>query len=157
MTDKGFILAEHARLINKKNIERFFSSSFYDLIKKANTVWREQRFNLPLPAHVFSEISSKKSILRNHYVLVQGVIDLIIQTDSDKIILADYKTDYIPEDIRCDDTAIKEMFADRYLRQLSYYALAIKRLFGRYPDSILIYSLSKGKTYELDLDTTVFD
>lgn len=157
LTDKGFILAEHARLINKKNIERFFSSSFYALIKKANTVWREQRFNLPLPAHVFSEISSKKSILRNHYVLVQGVIDLIIQTDSDKIILADYKTDYIPEDIRCDDTAIKEMFADRYLRQLSYYALAIKRLFGRYPDSILIYSLSKGKTYELDLDTTVFD
>lgn len=157
LTEEGFILADHAKLIHRQNIRKFFASDFYCIIKNAVSVWREQRFNIPLPAHVFSEISSKRKILRNHYVLVQGVIDLIIQTNSDNIILADYKTDFIPENIRKDDTAIKEMFSERYIQQLSYYALAIKRIFGKYPDSILIYSLSMSKIYELNFDPAIFD
>ena len=157
LTDEGFIISNHASLINVRYMERFFASEFYKMIKNAAETWREQRFNLPLPAHVFSEISSKKHILRNHYLLVQGVIDIIIQNSDGTVILADYKTDRIPDEIFDNDTAIKEMFTDRYLQQLSYYALAIKHIFGKYPESIVIYSLSKAKTYELDFDPSVFD
>ena len=157
LTEEGFIISSHASMINVRNMERFFTSKFYKMIKSANTVWREQRFNLPLPAHIFSENSSKKHILRKHYLLVQGVIDLILQYDDGRIILADYKTDYIPKEIENDDSAIKKMFSERYLQQLSYYALAVKRIFSKYPDAVIIYSLSKAQTYEMDFDPSVFD
>ena len=157
LVDEGFIISSHADMINVRNIERFFASDFYRSVKNAERIWREQRFNLPLPAHVFSEDSAKKHILRKHYLLVQGVIDIIIMEKNGSIVLADYKTDYIPEEIRRDDAAIKGMFSERYLQQLSYYALAIKQIFGRYPDSIIIYSLSMAKTYELDFDPSAFD
>lgn len=157
LTEEGFIIEKHASMINVRNIEKFFSSDFYKTIKSAKELWREQRFNLPLPAHVFSENSSKKHILRNHYLLVQGVIDIIIRNKDDSIMLADYKTDHIPSEIYNDDIAIANMFAERYLQQLSYYALAIKHLFGKYPESVVVYSLAKARTYELNFDPSAFD
>ncbi len=157
LTEKGFVLPQHGELINIRSLERFFKSEFYLSMKKSKTVYREQRFNIPLPAHIFTEIPEKREAFLDNYLLVQGVIDIIIEKDDGSIILADYKTDYIPEEIYGNDEEIRKMFSDRYSKQLGYYALAIRRIFGRYPDRIIIYSLSTAKEYSVDFDESRFD
>ncbi len=157
LVNKGFLQKEHEPLINVKSLENFFRSDFYKKLKDAKKLYREQRFNMPLPAHIFSEISSKKKILRNHYVLVQGVIDLAFITHDDELILADYKTDYIDGSIVESDKAVQKLFEERYSRQLGYYALSCRRLFGKYPERIVIYSLSTAKEYDIEIDLRQFD
>ncbi len=157
LTDKGFILPQHAELINQPSLERFFKSEFYRSLGKAKKVYREQRFNIQLPAHIFTENTEKREAYLDNYVLVQGVIDIIIEKENGEIVLADYKTDYIPNDIFSDDEAIRKMLSERYSSQLSYYALAIRKLFGTYPSSIVIYSLATGKEYKIDFEPSKFD
>lgn len=151
----GFILSEHAELIDRKMLESFKESRFFDKIMNAKTLYREQRFNIPFPARIFTEDSEKKELFTDEYVLVQGVIDLIIIDECVKITLADYKTDYVSKEVAGDESRLISMFSERYSHQLSYYALAVEKLFGKKPDEVLIYSLSARKEVNIILDPAV--
>ena len=150
LVKEGFLSEEHARLIRKNQIEEFFKSSFFSMLKNAKKVYREQRFNLPFPASKFSAEESRKEELEGRYVLVQGVIDVVFETEDGKLILADYKTDYITEEERRSPTLIKEKLKERYRSQLYYYSLAVRQLFGKEPDHVMIYSLPLGDVVEFN-------
>ena len=149
LVDKKFIAPQVAELINLKQIENFFKSNFYSTLKTAKKTYREQRFNILLPASHFTQDEEFKSEIEKEEILVQGVIDLFFEDENGNIILCDYKTDYLtPEEMQNEALVIQKM-KDRHGKQLEYYAMAIERFLGKRPDSILIYSLPFGEAIEI--------
>lgn len=152
LVEEKFISSEQVELIRVDQLERFFKSSFFSMLKDASRVYREQRFNLPFPAIKFSADKERADELDGRYVLVQGVIDIVFETSDGKLILADYKTDYITDEEKRTPSLLKQKFKDRYGSQLHYYSIAVRQLFGRDPDHVMIYSLPLGGAVEFDLD-----
>ena len=75
-------------------------------------------------------------------VFAQGVIDLLLIRPDGSLLLVDYKTDRLPNGIS--DADAQKLLFDRHGTQLSVYARAIEKIFGRAPD-VAIYSLPLGK------------
>jgi ATP-dependent helicase/nuclease subunit A len=151
LVDKKFIAPQVAELINLKQIEKFFESDFYSTLKNAKKTYREQRFNILLPASHFTQDEEFKSEIEKEEILVQGVIDLFFEDENGRIILCDYKTDYLtPEELK-DEALVIQKMKNRHGKQLEYYAMAIERFLGKAPDSILIYSLPYGEAVEIPI------
>ena len=149
LVEQKFIAPQVAELINLKQIDKFFESEFYSTLKNAKRTYREQRFNILLPASHFTQDTEFKTEIEQEEILVQGVIDLFFEDENGNIILCDYKTDYLtPEELRDKALVIKKM-TDRHGRQLEYYAMAIERFLGKAPDKILIYSLTYGEAIQI--------
>lgn len=149
LVDKKFIAPQVAELINLKQIENFFKSKFYLTLKTAKKTYREQRFNILLPATHFTQDEEFKSEIEKEEILVQGVIDLFFEDENGRIILCDYKTDYLTPEEMLDEALVIKKMQDRHGKQLEYYAMAIERFLGKRPDNILIYSLPFGEAVEI--------
>ena len=151
LVEKKFIVPQVADLINLKQIEKFFESDFYSTLKNAKKTYREQRFNILLPASHFTQDEEFKSEIEKEEILVQGVIDLFFEDENGRIILCDYKTDYLtPEELKNEALVIEKMKV-RHGKQLEYYAMAIERFLGKAPDKILIYSLPFSEAVEITI------
>ena len=147
----GFMDRSMAELVNVKQIEAFFKSELYSEISKAKKVYREQRFNILLPASDFTEDEEYASLIENEKLLVQGVIDIFFESDDGTLTLCDYKTDYLsPEELK-DASLAKKKLTDAHSRQLSYYAAALGEIVGKLPDRVIIYSLPFGGHFEIAL------
>ncbi len=146
LCEHRFIDPNMAKIVNTVQLEKFFRSNLYKRIKNAKKIWREQRFNILLPAAEFTE---EKELFRNETVAVQGVIDLFFEDENGNIVLVDYKTDYLtPEELRNRDLAAKKLI-ERHSKQLSYYEKAIEQMCGKKPIETLIYSLPLANTLTL--------
>ena len=132
--------------IREEQLTRFFESDFYHSLRHARRVWREQRFQLLLPADRFTENPAYARELTGESLLVQGVIDLFFEDADGCLILCDYKTDALTAEERRYPELAQKKLADRHGRQLAYYAEALEQLCGRRPDKVLIYSLPLGDT-----------
>lgn len=152
LTEKRFISRSTADIVNKKHLERFFESSLFNRIRTAKRIWREQRFNIFLPANEFTGIEEKAKSLMGETIAVQGVIDIFFEDADGNIVLCDYKTDYLSaEEIR-DPILAKEKLSSRHKEQLRYYKKAITEILGRSPDEVMIYSLPLGEHITIELD-----
>ena len=114
----------------------------------AEKLYREQRFNLLLPASSFTSVEKRKAALENEKILVQGVIDLFLTDRDGKITLCDYKTDHLTREELADIRLAKKKLFDRHGQQLKYYAKAIEELTGKRPDRVCIYSLPFGEAID---------
>ncbi len=152
LAHKGFIFKESIELMNFRQIDRFFESGFFASLSRARRIWREQRFNLLLPASKFTESKETAMSLGDTKLAVQGVIDLVFENENGELILADYKTDYLTQEEK-DDTALAvKKLTERHREQLSYYREAVKKVFGREPSRVCIYSLPLGEAVDIDTD-----
>ena len=141
LTEHRFITREMADLVNIKQLEAFFKSPLFARISKAKRIWREQRFNLFLPADQFTLNEEKAILLKEETVAVQGVIDLFFEDSDGKIVLCDYKTDYLTKEELAAPPLAADKLEKRHGLQLSYYAKALEAMLGKAPDEVLIYSL----------------
>lgn len=149
LVEAKFFRRDVSESINRKQLKRFFTSEFFASLKSAKKVWREQRFNLILPAGEFTGNAETAKALDGETLLVQGVIDLFFIDENDKLVLCDYKTDYLtPEEIENVELA-RAKLTERHAVQLRYYARALSEMLGRSPDKVCIYSLPLGR--ELDI------
>ncbi len=148
LTEQGYIDKRNSSLVNVEKIKEFFSGQFFRSLSKAKNVWRERRFNIKLPAAEFTQDSELKEKYADESILVQGVIDLLFIDENDKLVLADYKTDWFSDKDISNGNAEK-IIIERHKTQLSYYAEACKKMFGKKVDKILIYSFALGKTIEI--------
>ena len=130
-------------------LEKFFSTELYSKIKTAKRVIREQRFNILLPPSMFSKDDAFIASLGDELLAVQGVIDLVIIDEQDKLCLYDYKTDRLTKNELENDTLLSRVMRDRHSEQLSYYKLAISRLFERECDVAEVYSTHAAKTVKV--------
>ena len=140
LTEKHFLTAEDAALVNITEIETFLASPLFAEMRAAKILYREQRFNLELPAADFATDARLKEELAGETVLVQGVIDCFFYDAEGNLVLVDYKSDRLPKSRE----AAEEKLRTAHARQLYYYAHAIEEICGKAPSRRLIYSLCLG-------------
>ena len=145
LTDAGFLDAESAAEVRLDELERFRTSAFFGRIRRARRLRREFRFHVRLPAASFTADPALREVLRDEFLLVQGVMDGIMEEEDGALTLFDYKTDRIPKHLYGDTAAQRAFFNARHGLQLSYYAAACRHIFGKDPDRVLIYSLPLGE------------
>ena len=113
-------------------------------MREAKALHRELRFNVRLPAGLFTEQEALRREYAERGILVQGVIDCVIEYENGEIGLFDYKTDRLTKEELADRALAEKTLIDRHKTQLTYYALAAERIFGKGPAKIGIYSLHLG-------------
>ncbi|MBR5140276.1 MAG: UvrD-helicase domain-containing protein [Clostridia bacterium] len=151
LTDKGFISEKNAALVRKDELGLFERSELFGAMKDAKRLYREFRFNTRLPAEYFAENENAKALYKDSFVLVQGVIDCLIENADGSLRLIDYKTDRLSKEELSDESLARETLNRKHAQQLSYYALAVERIFGKRPEVVEVYSLPLGKTVKIDI------
>ena len=151
LVEKGFISKEDARRVRIEELSLFSKSKLLSDMKKAKKLYREFRFNVMLPAPMFTENKDKKEALSSETILLQGVIDCIIIDEDDSLHLVDYKTDRLTEEELSDKALAKKTLSERHSLQLSYYSCAVEKIFGHKPCKVSVYSLPLGDTVEIDI------
>ena len=147
----GFLDERAAMAVNIRMLERFFASDLFAEIEQARRVFREQRFNILLPARAFTQNEEYVRLINDEKLLVQGVMDIFFEDKDGKLVLCDYKTDYLTREELTDPSLAAEKLNRAHARQLSYYAEALRTMLGRYPDRVMIYSLPLGDTVDVNL------
>ena len=129
---KGFITQKEREHIDIRKIKRFTGSALFKRIQKSSDVKRERRFMISL------EDINADGIVKPEYcgqdIILQGIADLTFE-ENNRIILVDYKTDYVSSE---------EKLADEYRNQLELYKLAFEKIDEKKVECI-IYSFSLGK------------
>ena len=149
LTEKRFILKSHAEMIDRVTVKKFFDSELFTMLRNAEAVNREYRFNIKLPASDFTVNNALKEQLKDDHIFVQGVIDCYFRDADGRLYLLDYKTDRVPREIRGDSEKELAFFTERYSSQLSYYKKALEKLTGERVYKTFIYSFALGKTVTL--------
>ena len=146
LTEKGFLSEKTASLVRKEELEMFVNSELFAAMQRAKRLYREFRFNTRLPASLFTADEEKRKLYNDSCVLVQGVIDCLIENEDGTLRLVDYKTDRLTKEELSDVKKAQKKLSEKHSLQLSYYALAVEKIFGKRPEAIEIYSLALGQT-----------
>ena len=149
LTDSGFIGPEDSKRVRVTEIKRFERSGLLSEMLSARKIYRELRFNVYLPASLFTEDEEKRLAYGGRDILVQGVIDCIIEREDGSIILCDYKTDRLTKEELSNRSLAEKKLRDKHSMQLGLYSLAVERIFGRKPTGVEIYSLPLGDTISI--------
>ena len=149
LKNEGFISAENADRVRIREIELFRKSKLCREMLDAKKLYREFRFSAMLPASHFTENAEKRELLKKEKILVQGVIDCIIEDAEGRLHLVDYKTDRLTREELSDKSLAQKTLSEKHGLQLSYYALAIEKIFGKRPVSVRVYSLPLGDTVDV--------
>lgn len=129
---QGKIGQEYDKVIYRKDILAFLQCDLGKRIRKASIrgqVWKEKQFVVGIP---FSEMEGTKD--SDSYVVVQGIIDLFFEED-EKLVLVDYKTDWIKE-------GEQELLKKRYQSQIESYKKALEQMTGKEVKECDIYSIA---------------
>lgn len=143
----GFLSERAAELLYKDQLERFCNSELFRLATaEGSRIWRELRFDRFVPYSHLTRDAALAEQLEGYSLYVQGSIDLLIEDAQGSLWLCDYKTDRIRA---TSEDGIREQLLSDHADQLGIYADAVKGLFSRRPDHVLIYSLPLGQSVEL--------
>ena len=148
LTEAGFITPKMASMVSVAQVEKFAHSGIVERLLSSPMSVREFRFNVLLPASSFTsdEVMRERFDSDKAEITVQGVFDCVFKDADGKLVLLDYKTDAMSAYELHYPEAGREKLRLRHTRQLSYYAEAVKLLFGRAPDEVYVYSLPLGET-----------
>ncbi len=151
LCEADFLSERNKERVRVYEIELFLRSKLFSDMLKAKKLYRELRFNCRLPATLFTEDEAKRGKLRDTGILVQGVIDCLIEDGDGNLHLVDYKTDRLSREELADVNLAREKLNKKHALQLSYYAMAIKKMFGREPSTVSVYSMPLGKTVPIEI------
>lgn len=100
----------------------------------AGLLRREAQFVMGVPASMVDAAVHSEEL-----VVVQGVIDAYFE-ENGKLILVDYKTDFVPKE------GGEAILVERYGTQLDYYQYALEKITGKSVSERMIYSFTLKKT-----------
>ena len=149
LKNERFIAPEDAELVRLPEIKAFANSFLLREIVSAKKMWKELRFHVRLPAASLTDIPEKKEAYASETVLVQGVMDCVLERENGELWLLDYKTDRLTREEKHNRAAAEDKLIRRHALQLSYYAAACRRIFGRAPDRVMVYSLALGDVVDV--------
>ena len=152
LVQKRFLDTHTASLIDRGMLIGFLSSSLYPLLRDASDFRRELRFSVRLPAATFTDEPKTKELLREEWILVQGIMDGVFLDKTGRLTILDYKTDHIPKDMKENRDAFKQLLIERHRQQLSYYRAACEAMMCQTVDRILLYSFALGECIEVPLE-----
>ena len=148
----GYLSERDGERVRLDELYAFAKSQLFADMCAATALHRELRFNVRLPANLFTEDEERRNAYDGRDVLIQGVIDCIIEYPDGEIGLFDYKTDRLSREELSDRALAEKVLTERHKTQLSYYALAAERIFGKYPKTVGVYSLHLGDTVTVNLN-----
>ena len=146
----GFLPKDAGELIRFGELEKFFESELCDIIVNAKKIIREQRFNLLLPPNEFTRDKEFISKIKDESLAVQGVIDLIVIDENEKLYLFDYKTDRLTKDELENRSLASQKMSGLHAMQLSYYKKAAELLFDRKCDRLAVYSTHAASLFDIE-------
>lgn len=146
---EGFMSENERALVRLDEIEAFVKSPLFAKMRSAKKLYRELRFNVNLPAELFTKDTERMEALSGSNVLVQGVVDCIIEDENGGLTLVDYKTDRLSKKELSDEALARETLYNKHFQQLYYYTLAAERIFGRKPLGAKVYSLALGAAVDI--------
>ena len=133
LVSKKLILSNEAEAIPIIALKNYLKSNLWKELKSAKEIHKEEPFYLYLPANRINEEYPK-----DDKILVQGVMDLYFIDKNDKLVLVDYKTDYVQK-------GEEKKLVDKYKKQLELYKEALENALNRKVDKVLIYSTWLGE------------
>ncbi|WWU64829.1 helicase-exonuclease AddAB subunit AddA [Clostridium baratii] len=143
MLQNELLTKDEFKAINPYKIYNFFKcdlgKNILKVYNEGGIIHRELPFFTRISASKVKEDISKESY--SEEVRLQGVIDLFFELDGE-IILVDYKTDYVEDNI-------EEEMNRRYKIQLDYYSDAIKKITGKVVNKRYLYLFYIDKAIEL--------
>ncbi len=143
LIDRGRIRKDALQLVSADKIAAFFRSKLglrMCLAAKEGRLKKEQPFVIGIPyEEVYKEEGIKNS---GEMVMVQGIIDAYFEEDG-QLILMDYKTDSVNEDV-------KEELTKRYKAQLMYYGMALSQMTGMPVKEKMIYAFTSGEAFGVE-------
>ena len=145
LAEKRFIFESDKEKMDTAKLEAFFRSNLAKKILASDRIFREKRFMIKLPAHLFTQEESE--VLAEEKILVQGVIDCAFFDENGKLILVDYKTDFFTPGLP--RRFVEKTLRERHGQQLGYYKLACETLFGTLPAHTWIYSFALNDVVEI--------
>ena len=132
---RKIITEKEAKAINPFKILEFTKSNIWQEARKAKEVYKEKPFYINIPAkEVYGEDLEEE-------ILVQGVIDLYYIDANDNLVLVDYKTDYVEQEIE---------LVNKYSKQLEFYQKALELALDKKVAKKCIYSVYLGKEVEIN-------
>ncbi|MBQ6878088.1 MAG: helicase-exonuclease AddAB subunit AddA [Oscillospiraceae bacterium] len=135
LLEKKFITEKQADSIDPRKVSAFFESKLFGRIKNSPKVWRELRFVRGIPAGELGYEGASEE----DKITVQGVADCVFE-ENGKLIIVDYKTDYVEE--------IEELRL-RYSAQLEMYRRLLSESLGKEVSSAIIWSFRFGRELEI--------
>ena len=120
--------------INIKKLYEFTKSNLWNELKQAKKIYKEQPFYISIPVKdLYSNVAKTED-----KILVQGIIDLYYINKDDKIVLVDYKTDFIKQ-------GEEQKLIEKYKKQLEIYKKALENSLNEKVDKVIIYSVCLNK------------
>ena len=136
LVDKEIITLKEANSANPYQILKFTKSDIWQDLKQAKEYHKEEPFYINVPLKEIEDIEAEENIL------AQGIIDLYYIDKDDKLVLLDYKTDFVKE-------GEEEVLIKRHTPQLLLYKNALENALNRKVDRIYIYSTVLSKKIEI--------
>ncbi|MBR5252790.1 MAG: UvrD-helicase domain-containing protein [Clostridia bacterium] len=152
LVSERFITRETAALIHEKQMERFCGSVLLDKLLRSPMVKREFRFNALLNGERFTADEALAASLRENGVklTVQGVVDCVFRDpDTGKLILVDYKTDYLTTEEMNDRRLAEHKLRERHKNQLTYYREICSDMFSEEIEESYVYSTVLGSLVKM--------
>lgn len=132
LVEKEIILKEEANAISIPFLLKYIKSDLWNELKLAKEIHKEEPFYLEITADRVD-----KKYPKEDKILLQGIIDLYYIDKNDRLVLVDYKTDYVEENN-------KESLIVKYKEQLDLYKEALEKALNRKVDKVMIYSTWVG-------------
>ena len=129
---KKIITQTQGDAININKLLQFLNTAFANRIKNAKEIQKEKMFCTKILAKEIFEQA------KNETILVQGIIDLFFIDEKDRLILVDYKTDYV-------ENGREDFLVKKYKKQLEIYKKALEEALEKNVDEVYIYSLYLNK------------
>lgn len=139
LKDKEIITESEAQNIDKEKLLEYTNSQLWTELKQAKEIHKEHPFYINIKAsRIYNQINKED----DEDILVQGVIDLFFIDKDDKLILVDYKTDYVQHE---------NELVEKYKGQLDLYKEALEQSLDKKVDKMCIYSVYLNKLIEIGI------
>lgn len=139
LKDKEIITEIEAQNIDKEKLLEYTNSQLWTELKQAKEIHKEHPFYINIKAsRIYNQINKED----DEEILVQGVIDLFFIDKDDKLILVDYKTDYVQNE---------NELVEEYKGQLDLYKEALEQSLNKKVDKMCIYSVYLNKLIEIGI------
>ena len=146
MKDKNLLTEEEIKAVQKISFISFFKSNLGKRLLGAFNTGKLVKRELPF----YTEISSlnidstlAEDVYGNEKVRLQGIIDCIFE-EEDKIVLLDYKTDYV-------EHGKENEVLDKYRIQIKYYKDAVEKITGKEVKECYLYLFGLNKEEKMNL------
>ena len=136
LVKQDIITEKQKEAINTNNIYKFTQTELAKRIRESKQINKEMPFYTNINAN---DVYGNNL---NENILLQGIIDLYFIDKDDKLVLVDYKTDYVEKNNE------KELI-EKYKKQLELYEKALEQALNKKVDEKYLYSTYLSKEIKI--------